>query len=268
MKLLHFRCYRRLTPLVGLGLVYLAHPLAAEERSSPPALTPETVAEMERLQAAALDSDYAYQQVAHLCDNIGPRLSGSPQYMKAAQYVAEQMRKDGLEVRLEKVMVPHWVRGAETAELVDFKAMAEGTTQRLAVTALGGSVATPPEGVTAEVVVARDFDELLALGEEGVAGRIVVFASRFDRRQAAVGFGLDAYGAAADYRHRGPSAAARLGAVASLVRSAGGAEFRLPHTGLTDYDVLADRHSVTIPESLRSEGLLSPLSVYKRIPGH
>jgi hypothetical protein len=114
--------------------------------------------------------------------------------------------------------------------------MAPGTTQRLAVTALGGSVSTPPEGLVAAVVVVRDFDELAGLGREKVAGRIVVFDERFDRRLAAAGFGLDAYGAAADYRHAGASAAARLGAVASLIRSAGGAEFRLPHTGGMSYD--------------------------------
>jgi carboxypeptidase Q len=230
---------RFLAPLLSIGL--LAPAVAQEVKPAAATLSSETVAQMRRLQATALESDYAFQQVAHLCDNIGARLSGSPQYTKAAEYVADQLRRDGLEVRLEKVMVPHWVRGLETAELVAFPGMAEGTTQRLVVTALGGSVATPAEGITAKVAVVGDFDELAALGRDNVAGRIVVFDEKFDRRLAAVGFGLDAYGGAAEYRHAGASAAARLGAVASLVRSAGGAEFRLPHTGGMDYDAKSPR---------------------------
>lgn len=226
--------------LVSVAAVFLAvllPPLLAQE-SKPPAtgFSAPTVAEMTRLQASALESDYAYEQVAYLCDNIGPRSSGSAQYMRAAQYVADQLRRDGLDVRLERVKVPHWIRGVETAELVRFPGMAPGTTQRLAVTALGGSVATPPEGLIAPVVVVRDFDELAALGRDKVTGRVVVFDERFDRRLAAAGFGLEAYGNAAAYRHAGASAAARLGAVASLVRSAGGAEFRLPHTGAMSYE--------------------------------
>lgn len=225
---------RLVTLLLGMGLIGPLPVLGDEPTPDP--LSPQTIAEMTRLQAAALDSDYAYRQVAHLCDNIGPRMSGSPQFTKAAEYVAGQLRAEGLEVRLEKVMVPHWVRGIETAGLVEFPGMAEGTTQRLAVTALGGSAPTPDEGITAEVVVAHDFDELDALGREGVSGKIVVFVEKFDKRQAAMGFGLEAYGRAGAYRRSGASAAARLGAVASLVRSAGGAEYRLPHTGAMRYD--------------------------------
>ena len=230
---------RTLAPLLSIALLVPA--VAQDVKPAAATLSAETIAQMRRIQSAALESDYAFEQVAHLCDNIGARLSGSPQYAKAAEYVAEQLRRDGLEVRLEKVMVPHWVRGLEAAELVAFPGMAEGTTQRLAVTALGGSVATPAEGLTADVVAVGDFDELAALGRAGVAGRIVVFEEKFDRRLAASGFGLDAYGNAAEYRHAGASAAARLGAVAALVRSAGGAEFRLPHTGGLDYEPNAPR---------------------------
>ncbi len=228
---------RVLAIVASLAVTLLLPPLAAQE--SKPAAAPfsaQTLADMARLQAAALESDYAYQQVSHLCDNVGPRLSGSPQYMQAAQYVVEQLRREGLDARLEKVKVPHWVRGVETAELVAFPGMAPGTVQHLVVTALGGSVATPPDGVTAPVVVVNDLDQLAALGREKVAGRIVVFDEKFDRRLAAVGFGLDAYGNAAEYRYSGASAAARLGAVASLIRSVGNAEFRLPHTGSLGYE--------------------------------
>jgi len=233
----------RLSALAASLLVAVPLGTLAADRPGPTAgaLSAETVGAMRRLQAAALESDHAYQQVAHLCDNIGPRLSGSAQYMHAAEYVAQQLRRDGLLVRLEIAKVPHWVRGEETAALVTFPGMAPGTTQRLAVTALGGSVATPPPGLTAPVVVVRNFDELASLGREKVAGRIVVFAARFDRRLAEVGFAQDAYGQAAAYRRVGASAAGRLGAVASLVRSAGGAEYRLPHTGGMAYEIDAPK---------------------------
>src|SRR5262249_59265721 len=87
----------------------------------------KTISEMERIRDASLASDFAYRQVGHLAMNIGPRLSGSPQAAKALEYVADEMRKLGLEVRLQKVMVPHWVRGEERGEIVEFPGMAAGT---------------------------------------------------------------------------------------------------------------------------------------------
>ncbi|MGB8476865.1 MAG: hypothetical protein WCE61_22530, partial [Candidatus Acidiferrum sp.] len=156
----------------ALGGVFLFVSLALgagrEERTSPsltpsptPALySPQTLADLKKLQQAALTSDYAYRQVAHLADNIGPRLSGSAQAQKAVDYVADELKAIGLDVQLEKVMVPHWVRGEESAALTEFPGQAPGTTQKIVLTALGGSVATPPDGLTAEIVVVRDFDEL------------------------------------------------------------------------------------------------------------
>src|SRR5258706_7165562 len=129
----------------------------------------------------------------------------------------------GLEVKLEKLSVTHWVRGAEAAALVQYPGQVLEMTQKIILTTLGGSVATPAEGLTAEVVVVNDFDELTALGRDKVAGKIVLFNARFDRQMAAQGFGGEAYGQAFAYRGNGPSVAARLGAVASLNRSAGGA---------------------------------------------
>ncbi len=193
------------------------------------------MADLRKLQNAALASDYAYRQLAHLSDSIGPRLSGSPQAAAAVSYLAQEMRRLGLEVKLEKLSVPHWVRGEEKAELVVYPGQAEGTRQKIILTALGGSVATPGEGLNAEVVVVDNFDELKSLGREKVAGKIVLFNPRFDRQMAAQGFGGEAYGQAVAYRGLGASAAARLGAVAALNRSAGGAEYRLPHTGAMRY---------------------------------
>lgn len=198
-------------------------------------LSPQTINELKQLQQAALDSDYAYRQVAHLTNNIGPRLSGSAQAAKAVEHVSAELKKLGCEVTLEKVMVPHWVRGEETASLIQFPGQAENTLQKIVLCALGGSVATPPEGLTAEVVVAKTFEELNAIDRGKVAGKIVLFNYPFDKQMAAEGRGGDAYGQAVEYRSEGPIAAARQGAIACLIRSVGGAEYRLPHTGQTKY---------------------------------
>lgn len=211
--------------------------LRTQRRQEEPAYTypPQLLEELKQLQQAALASDYAYRQLAHLTDSIGPRLSGSPQAEAAVQYVADEMRRLGLNVTLEKLSVTHWVRGEETAALVHYAGQVPGTTQKIILTALGGSVATPADGLTAEVVVVNNFDELTALGRGKVTGKIVLFNARYDRQMAAQGFAGEAYGQAVAYRGNGASAAARLGAVAALNRSAGGAEFRLPHTGALRY---------------------------------
>src|SRR5437773_454405 len=203
--------------------------------ATPVVFSPQTLADLKRLQQAALSSDYAYRQVAHLADNIGPRLTGSAQAAKAVEHVAGELKAIGCEVQLEKVMVPHWVRGEETAALVQFPGMAENTTQKIVLCALGGSVATPNEGISAEVITVKNFDELKAMPRDKVAGKIVLFNYPFDERIAAEGRGGEAYGEAVVYRSDGPSAAARQGAVACLIRSVGGADYRIPHTGQTKY---------------------------------
>nr|MBA4186099.1 hypothetical protein [Acidobacteriota bacterium] len=147
------------------------------------------------------------------------------------QYVAEEIRKLGLDARLQKLTVPHWVRGEETGELVEFEGMAKGTTQKIVLTALGGSIATAPNGLTAEIVVVNNFDELEKLGRKNVEGKIVLFNNKFDREMANIGFGGQAYRQATQYRGGGAIAAARFGALAVLVRSAGGSQNRLAHTG-------------------------------------
>jgi carboxypeptidase Q len=202
---------------------------------TPVVFSPQTLAELKRLQQTALTSDYAYRQVAHLANNIGPRLSGSAQAAKAVEYVASELNAIGCEVQLEKVMVPHWVRGEETAALVQFPGQAANTTQKIVLCALGGSVATPPQGMEADVIAVRNFDQLKSIARDKLAGKIVLFNYPFDKQMAAEGRGNEAYGEAVVYRSDGPSTAARQGAVACLIRSVGGADYRLPHTGLTDY---------------------------------
>jgi Zn-dependent M28 family amino/carboxypeptidase len=211
-------------------------PLSSDyERRQPPAvgatLPAALIQELTAIRDAGLTDDYAYRQVAHITENIGARPVGSPQAQTAIEYVAGEMKKLGLEVRLEPVQARRWTRGIESAELVEFPGQAPGTTQKVVLTALGGNHPTPPEGITAEVVVVNNFADLERLGRNNVAGKIVLFNVAFDRQKAAGGFAGEAYEEAVIYRAVGAKKAAALGAVASLVRSVGGADYRLPHTG-------------------------------------
>jgi Zn-dependent M28 family amino/carboxypeptidase len=200
------------------------------------AWTAQQIATMGQLRDAALADDYAYRQLRHLSNNIGPRPSGSAQAAQAVAYVAAEMRALGATVTLEKTQVPHWVRGEESGALVAWPGMAPATTQKIVLTALGGSVATPPTGVAAQVLVVRSFDDFRQLPAIAAKGKIVLFDHPFDKELAAQGMGDEAYAQSVIYRGAGPSLAASVGAVAVLVRSVGGADYRLPHTGMTFYD--------------------------------
>ena len=203
--------------------------------SGPGAWTPAQLANMAKLRDAALTDPYALTELRHLTDNIGPRISGSAQAQAAVEYVAAEMRALGAEVTLEKTSVPHWVRGAETGALVQWPGMAPGTTQKIVLTALGGSAATPADGLTAEVIVVNNWAELKALPANAAKGKIILFNKHFDKQLAAQEGGIYAYGDAVQYRAAAPIAGASVGAAAVLVRSVGGAEYRIPHTGQTQY---------------------------------
>lgn len=221
--------------LLLIILVFSIKVSAQTPNPTPILYSPETLSELEKLQNAALTADYAYNQTRYLSYNIGPRLTGSAQAQRAIEYVADEMRKLGLEVRLQELTVPHWVRGEEKGELIEWEGMANGTTQKVVLTALGGSVATPENGLQAEIIVVESFDELNKLGRANVEGKIVLFNVKFNKELASAGFGGNAYGEITPYRGGGASAASRLGAVAVLVRSAGGSQNRLAHTGGMNY---------------------------------
>ncbi|MEO8563989.1 MAG: M28 family metallopeptidase [bacterium] len=173
----------------------------------------------DRLITAATKDSAAWNKIAELTDTFGHRLSGSDALERAIDWTLARMRADGLEnVRGEPVMVPHWVRGAESAELV--------TPRRkpIAMLGLGGSVGTPAAGITAPVVVVSSFDDLTARGS-AVKGKIVLFDVPFTE-----------YEATRVYRTNGASAAAKLGAVAMLLRSVASFSINSPHTGSLRYD--------------------------------
>jgi carboxypeptidase Q len=203
-------------------LVALAAPAAAlaARAAAPPAAPPVPLdvayrAAAERIIGAATTSDHAYLRLSQLCDGIGSRLSGSPELARALEWAAAAMREDGLEdVRLQPVMVPHWVRGEERAEMI------EPGPQRLGMLGLGRSVGTPPGGLVAEVVVVGSFAELDSLPSAQVRGRIVLYDVPFTR-----------YGETVRYRIAGANRAAARGAVGVLLRSVTPTSLHTPHTG-------------------------------------
>ncbi|MCU1228387.1 MAG: peptidase [Acidobacteria bacterium] len=198
-------------------LFALAAPLFAQQSAT------------DRLIASELASSQAYETLAHLTDEIGPRLSGSKQAAAAVEWTTERFRAWGIDIRNEPVMVPHWVRGREEAQLVSHM------DQKIVLTALGGSVATPENGITAEVVEVNDFDELQALGTK-VKGKIVYFNNPMDMELVRARHSFEAYRKAVAFRGAGASRAAEFGAVAALIRSVGSASLRTPHTGSLHYD--------------------------------
>jgi len=198
--------------------------------------SPTTQQDLREIRSSVQSSDYFYNQVGFLSNEIGPRLSGSPQAAAAVNYVARQMRDLGLEVRLEPVTVRHWVRGREDAQLVLYPGQVRESSQKVVVTALGNSVATPEEGITAPLIVVNTFEELDALSVAAVKGKIVLFNPPFDEFAALAGHAREAYERIVAYRISGPTRAAQKGAVAALVRSVGPRGTRLPHTGVTEYE--------------------------------
>jgi len=202
----------------------------AEDAPAPrPASTPiadryrETA---ERIAAATMSGNDGYRKLEELCTTIGHRLSGSPQLERAIDWAVATMKKDGQEnCRREKVMVPHWIRGRESAEML------EPRFEELHILGLGGSVGTPPEGVTAPVLVVHDEEELNALGD-GARGKIVLFNKAMPSYNPEHGSG---YGTAVKYRTQGASLASAKGGVAALVRSATAASLRSAHTGAMRY---------------------------------
>jgi len=172
-----------------------------------------------RIIAESQSSDFAWQRLAELTDTFGHRLSGSDSLEKAIDWAVAAMKKDRLDnVRKEPVMVPKWVRGQESLELL------LPVKQSLPMLGLGNSVGTPAAGVEADVIVVKNFDELEARAAD-VKGKIVLFNVPFTT-----------YGQTVVYRRDGPSRAAKLGAVAILIRSVGPVGLRTAHTGATVYE--------------------------------
>ncbi|MFB0515659.1 MAG: M28 family metallopeptidase [Candidatus Neomarinimicrobiota bacterium] len=172
----------------------------------------------DRIIQASLADSAAFQRLAELVDTFGPRFSGTRNLEDAIDWILAQMTTDDLEnVRGEKVMVPRWIRGRESLQLV------HPFERELSMIGLGGSVRTPRRGISAPVLVVSSFDDLATKAEQ-TRGKIVVYNVPFTT-----------YGETVRYRWAGASEAARMGAVASLVRSVTPHSLNNPHTGSMGY---------------------------------
>jgi carboxypeptidase Q len=175
-------------------------------------------ADADRIIAAATADQFAWNRLAELSDTFGPRLSGSKNLQLALQWAAAKMKEDGFEdVRIDPVKVPVWIRGKESLEVT------EPAPHTLVMLGLGGSVATPENGIEAEPLIVESFDALEKQSAQA-KGRIVVFNVPFT-----------SYGETVRYRTNGASRAAQYGAVGMLVRSVGPMGLRTPHTGMLVY---------------------------------
>jgi carboxypeptidase Q len=208
------------TLLCMLPMLAATAPVAAQRTNIPV----EYRAAADRLIDAALADSSGFNRLTVMTDRFGHRLSGSESLERALDWILAEMRRDGLDnVRGEPVMVPHWVRGAESLELVSPR------TRALPMLGLGGSIATPPNGITAEVLVVSTFAELQRRAADA-RGKIVLFDAPFTT-----------YGETVQYRVNGAVAAAKAGAVASLIRSVTPYSQQTPHTGTMAYQDTAPR---------------------------
>lgn len=184
-----------------------------------PNLSGEIITNSEALISEALENDIAWERLTYLADTFGPRFSGSENLENSIDWIVETMQNDGFDkVWTQPVQVPHWVRGEESAMLIS------PYEKELNMLGLGGSIATPEGGISAEVIVVKSFEELVQIKDE-VSGKIVLFNAEFT-----------SYGRTVQYRMNGAIEAAKYGAVASLIRSVTPFSMQTPHTGLMNYD--------------------------------
>ncbi len=250
-------------------LIPWSGPLRAQSQSIPE----ETRVAAEGLMSEALSSQLGWDRLGAFVDRFGARFSGTENLERSLDWILREMAADGLQnVRAEPVMVPRWIRGAESAELVSPR------WKNLAVLGLGGSIGTPPEGIRGEVLVVGSFLELEERAEEA-QGKIVLFDVPFTN-----------YGETVRYRSRGAVAAAQVGAVASVIRSVTPYSLNTPHTGNMTYEAgvpriphaaitvedaqmlhrmqdRGDRIEVVLKMQARSEGLVPSRNVMAEVVG-
>ncbi|GAB5408981.1 MAG: M28 family metallopeptidase [Balneolaceae bacterium] len=197
--------------------------------------------EAESLIQASINDEVGFDRLTYMGDMFGPRFSGSENLENAIDWIVDEMKKDGFDkVWTQPVKVPHWVRGEESATL-NFPIERE-----LPMLGLGGSIGTPKEGITGEVLVVKSFEELEKRSNE-VKGKIVLFNAKFTT-----------YGQTVTYRVNGASEAAKYGAIASLIASVASYSMQTPHTGVMRYaeDVPKIPHAaITVEDALLMQRL-------------
>jgi carboxypeptidase Q len=200
-----------------IGIIIIAHSAVSQTDSL--SQYNKYIDVVRKIYSAAMQNDEPYKRLSYMCDVFGPRLCGSENLEKAIDWAYHLMLDDGMDnVKKEVVPVPHWVRGNESCEMIFPR------NQKLPMLSLGGSIATPPGGITAELLIVRDFDELVAKADQA-KGKIVLFNEPFKN-----------YGQAVQYRVMGAVKAAQAGAVASLIRSVTPNGMKNPHTGVMYYN--------------------------------
>ncbi|MBI5219916.1 MAG: M20/M25/M40 family metallo-hydrolase [Bacteroidia bacterium] len=209
----------------------------------------------------ALTSKVAYENLKYLCKNTAGRICGTSQSLAAVEYAKKIMQAMGLDtLYLQEMMVPHWIRGEK--ETGGCTSMLTGAKYIFNICALGYSVGTGKNGITAEVIEVKNFDELKNLGEKKVKGKIVFFNRAADQTQINT---FRAYGGAADQRMWGAIEAAKLGAVAVVIRSLTLADDENPHTGVMHYKdsivkipavAIATKHADQLSDLLRKDASL------------
>jgi carboxypeptidase Q len=173
----------------------------------------------EKLIDVAMSDTAGFLRLGNMCDTFGPRFSGTDNLEKAIDWILDEMKADGLQnVHGEEVMIPKWVRGNESAHMIS------PWKKELHMLGLGGSIATPKNGITAEVFVVKSFDDLEERSDEA-KGKIILFNVPFTN-----------YGKTVQYRSGGAIAASKAGAVASIIRSVGPYSMNTPHTGGMRYE--------------------------------
>lgn len=203
-----------LTAILIFVFTLISYPVSSQSVLSP--LHKENTKELLNL---AMNNDLAWDRLTYMADTFGPRLSGSDNLESAIDWIVETMKDDGFDkVWTQPVMVPHWVRGEESASLITPRK------KNLPMLSLGGSIATPEGGITAEVIVVKNFEELEQIKDK-VKGKIVLYNAEFT-----------SYGQTVQYRMNGAVEAAKHGAVASIIRSVGPFSMQTPHTGTMYYD--------------------------------
>lgn len=204
-----------------------------------------------------LKSEKAYSNLYYLCKVVGSRLSGSENAQKAVEATARMLKEAGADtVYLQPCMVPHWVRGDKEQGIIRWGK----NKMTLNVCALGMSIGTPPGGIRAEVIEVANFDELKKLGEEKIKGKIVFF--NYPMKPELV---FSGYGDAVRYRGAGPVEAAKLGAVAVMIRSVTHALDKNPHTGATRYDSTVKKIPAMACSTIDAEWLHDLLKKEKKV---
>ncbi len=212
--------YKKAILLVIVTLFLVQHAIAQS-------ITERYRDKVNQLIDASLATDSAWSRLAYITDTFGPRFSGSQNLEDAIDEIVRMMQKDGFDtVYTEPVKVPHWVRGNESAKMVSPRP------RILPMLGLGGSIATPPEGITAEVIVVDELDSVATLGDRA-NGKIVLINQAFEEGRGPAPF--RGYSQTVRIRSMGAVESAKVGAVATLIRSVGPYGMQTPHTGSMAY---------------------------------